>query len=225
MQKNVVLNYRNDPENEFIDYAQAYQEAADKLFDLFDSTLGYSDLDALPIIFLYRHAVELCLKAIILNLKKIVEFQTWYIVNVDNQGVKKIDKKTEDFISHLKVTTHDLKQLKDLATRIINECRTHNEKFFEYIGEQLNNSTEELNLLIKLDSVSDKFRYPLDKTGNACFEKHQIIDLPRQVNILHELLTKLGYINAILEYEYDNIEEGTHLMIEGNKYLENTKMY
>jgi hypothetical protein len=61
---NVVLNFMRFPQGEFAAYGRSYHEAANRLVTSMGSG-HYRDPDACPIVFLYRHAVELYLKAII----------------------------------------------------------------------------------------------------------------------------------------------------------------
>ena len=64
--RNTVLNWHRAPEEEFDIYAGVYWNAAQTLaknLDL-DGIFGY---DACPIVFLYRHALELYLKAVLLG--------------------------------------------------------------------------------------------------------------------------------------------------------------
>jgi hypothetical protein len=57
-------------------YAHAYHEAANSLVQVFRGKAGYSDAEACPIVFLYRHAIELYLKAILLWGEGLVHLQT-----------------------------------------------------------------------------------------------------------------------------------------------------
>lgn len=61
---NAVLNFRDRADDEFDLYAQAFHRSGQLLAEQMLSKSGYNDLDACPIIFLYRHALELYLKAI-----------------------------------------------------------------------------------------------------------------------------------------------------------------
>jgi hypothetical protein len=60
---NVVLNFMRFPKGELAVYGRSYHEAAQHLVKHIAST-DYRDPDACPIVFLYRHAVELYLKSI-----------------------------------------------------------------------------------------------------------------------------------------------------------------
>src|SRR5207253_7387722 len=61
---NVVFNFTRFPKGELAVYGRSYHEAAQHLIKHVAST-HYRDPDACPIVFLYRHAVELYLKSII----------------------------------------------------------------------------------------------------------------------------------------------------------------
>lgn len=61
---NVVLNFMRFPKGELAAYGRSYHEAAQRLVKHIAAS-HYRDPDACPIVFLYRHSVELYLKAII----------------------------------------------------------------------------------------------------------------------------------------------------------------
>jgi len=61
---NVVLNFMRFPKGELAAYGRSYHEAAQHLVKHMAAS-HYRDPDACPIVFLYRHAVELYLKAVI----------------------------------------------------------------------------------------------------------------------------------------------------------------
>jgi hypothetical protein len=49
----------------FFDYARAYRKAARQLFEQYWQAEDFQDMDMHPIVFLYRHAVEVYLKTIL----------------------------------------------------------------------------------------------------------------------------------------------------------------
>lgn len=61
---NVVLNFMGRPESEFNVYASAFWRAG-RLLAKSLAGGGYRDMDACPIVFLYRHALELYMKSIV----------------------------------------------------------------------------------------------------------------------------------------------------------------
>lgn len=69
---NVVLNFRHATNDEFAVYAEAFHWAGNILAEKMFDQAGYNDLEACPIVFLYRRALELYLKAIALDGIKIM---------------------------------------------------------------------------------------------------------------------------------------------------------
>ena len=61
----MVLNFMGNPASEFSVYASAFWRGGRLLAQSLASRQGYRDLDACPIVFLYRHALELYMKAIV----------------------------------------------------------------------------------------------------------------------------------------------------------------
>lgn len=62
----VVLNWHGQPVEEFGLYAEAYHKAGMRLVLDYGTTGAVRDIEATPILFLYRHAFELYLKAFVL---------------------------------------------------------------------------------------------------------------------------------------------------------------
>ncbi len=198
MRKNIVLNFRNEPKKEFGEYAQAYQRAAKKLFDLFSEypDFVYNDLDGLPIVFLYRHAVELYLKSIVLRLNTILAIIFY------------IDKKS-NFKSNEKIATHDLECLRKTIVDLIEDNKNSNDDLIEIKNEFSSSKTSEtidlLNKIIELDNSSFTFRYPTKRDLTACLEKHTIINLLDLGNSLEELCNKLTAMDWFLEAQYSKL--------------------
>jgi hypothetical protein len=65
MHGNVVLNFLGRPKTEFSAYGSAFWRAGRLLAKSMAAKRGYSDLDALPIVSLYKHALELYMKAVV----------------------------------------------------------------------------------------------------------------------------------------------------------------
>lgn len=64
---NVIFNWIGSPIDQLPYYASAYHRAAQVLTERVRSSAGYRDSDGYPILFLYRHALELYLKAVVLR--------------------------------------------------------------------------------------------------------------------------------------------------------------
>jgi hypothetical protein len=66
--ENTVLNWHNQPDREFGFFAESFHKAAKILVENLELDRGgLSDFDACPVVFLYRHALELYIKAILLG--------------------------------------------------------------------------------------------------------------------------------------------------------------
>ncbi len=72
---NAVLNIGHSTLDQFDLYAHAFYVAGQTLAEKMLSSSGYNDLDACPIVFLYRHALELYLKSLIVTGTKIRQLQ------------------------------------------------------------------------------------------------------------------------------------------------------
>jgi hypothetical protein len=65
---NTVLNWRNVPERDLWLYARSFHTAAKKLAGTLEVDSGpMSDFDPCPVVLMYRHAIELHLKALVLG--------------------------------------------------------------------------------------------------------------------------------------------------------------
>ena len=141
---NVVLNFTSYPKGERTVYALAYRDAADTLVENFKQRNWYSDVDACPVVFLYRHSIELYLKAIILWSAGLVRLQSGEHINTDNL-----------------FATHRFKDLLPPVKRIFKEAGWLEQK----TSEVRFGTFEEIEKLIfafeEIDPISFAFRYPI----------------------------------------------------------------
>ncbi len=144
--KSVVLNWTGDhPKDHFKFYADAYIQAGRKLVELYGSTGAIRDFEALPIIFLYRHGLELYLKAIILRATE-VELVS---ISKPNEILK----------------NHGLKRLVPGVVEIIEALDLN----FDFGVDGLRTEADFRQLIDEIDEVdpgSFAFRYPLGKRGD-----------------------------------------------------------
>ena len=170
---NVVLNFRNSPKTEFGPYANAFHEAGKTLAERLSARAGYSDLEACPIVFLYRHAMELHIKAIIVTGNDILELS----------GQVPIIK-TEDLGSHrIHALVPALKQIFVFLGWAWD---------FEISGMSNPEDFEQLLQYIEeLDPLSYSFRYPTTKKGKPTLPAHftfNILEFSRQLDPILDLL-------------------------------------
>lgn len=147
---NVVLNFTSYPKGELAIYGLAYRDAANTLVTALKERRWYSDVDACPIVFLYRHSIELYLKAIILWGAGLVRLQSGEHISTDNL-----------------FATHRFRDLLPAVKRIFKEAGWlgHGPKDVQF------GTFEEIEKLIlafeEIDPISFAFRYPVDRQGDA----------------------------------------------------------
>lgn len=188
----VILNWHSTPEKEFTYIAEAFrvaaQEAVTKLrrnkrFGLHG--LPIEDFRAYPIIFLYRHAIELYMKGILLV------------------GSDMLALKGEAEINREKLfTTHNLDVLRQDVERV----------FMVYgwgwdLGNSNFGSVKDLREIIgefhAVDARSYAFRYPVDTKGAPSLEENFQFNLFKFCSILDGLFPTLegAAIGAYEEYQ------------------------
>jgi len=174
MHGNVVLNFTSYPKGELHQYAHAYRGAANTLVEAFRAKRWYSDMDACPIVFLYRHSIELYLKAILLWGGGLVHLQTGESLDLDDL-----------------FGTHSFKQLLPSVKRVFEEAgwleKTEGPPKFSTFVE-----TEKLILAFEeIDPGSFAFRYPVNKKGEGHLPEHfhfNIIALGEETNEMLKML-------------------------------------
>lgn len=183
-----MLNFCN-PKDEFGIFAHAYHSAAQELVTQMKSRIGCLDYEAYPILFLYRHAFELYLKAIVLKgaaLAKLLSDEnidysmiaanhnlTYWMPAI--QVIWKVEGWEWDFgISQVK-TFEDFK-------RIVME-------------------------LERVDPSSFAFRYPVDKKLRAALPHHFCFSLFAFAEQLDPVLETLDGAVTGLEAHWDHAAE------------------
>lgn len=188
-QGHVVLN-TGHARSELAAYADHYRIAADKLVaDLKARGGTINDLDACPIAFLYRHAVELALKAILARGHDLLRLS-------GKPGVC-------DWTGR-----HDL-------LRLASDC----ERVFEVAGWKwqpdidcaaFRSSVDFRGFLASIDEVDPRsmtFRYPINKRGDASTEPHFKFDVFELGDRMGEFIYMLIGATDGLEELWDNATE------------------
>ncbi|NJL56122.1 hypothetical protein HC928_13780 [bacterium] len=160
-QYNVTIDWRDDPLDEFDIYAGRYQVAANLLADDLLSQPGFHDIDVCPIVFLYRHVIELYLKAICLS-----GYNYFRILN------KRLLFNGNDLVKEKLFERHNLPPLLETVKQITEEMSgnwefENDESFKDY--QDFRTAIEEFE---QIDSGSYTFRYPYSKKeGQAALPK------------------------------------------------------
>ena len=186
---NVVLNFMRFPKGELAAYARAYHEVAQHLVKRIAST-HYRDPDACPIVFLYRHAVELYLKAVILWGNSILQLNGKPIVVHKNI-----------FAEHrLGVLLKSVEPILRFQGWLDNWGNPHFKNFQD--AKKLIKELEEF------DPRSYSFRYPVDTTGkNATLPHHFLFNVIAFGEKFDELVNVLGGMSMMVYEDFQSQAE------------------
>jgi hypothetical protein len=149
---NTVLNWNGSAIHEFYKYADAFHRAAATLVEHVDlDRAAQADWDACPIIFLYRHALELIMKAIILG-----------------EGAKFLKPRPSDKPVPV---THSLPALLADVIRIVEQAGGPD----QFVGGGSMSFKDNCLFVAELDELdpgSFAFRYPVKKDGDGSVPEH-----------------------------------------------------
>lgn len=185
----VVANFRRDPIGDLSAFAMGYHNAARALVERMESANGYYDYDGYPIVFLYRHALELYLKTIVYRGAKLLAL-------ISNRKIK-VDKLWQNhsltaLLPDVKAIIEDLDWDEDLGIAGI-----HSFDDFSNLVTEINN----------MDPQSYNFRYPINKKGDSPLTKHFIVNVVGFGKNMDQLLEVLdGMVTALDQYWQDTAE-------------------
>jgi hypothetical protein len=186
---NVVLNFMRFPKGELAAYGRSYHEAAQHLVKHIAST-HYRDPDACPIVFLYRHAVELYLKAIIL----------WGNSLLRINGKPTVTHKNIFKEHRLRVLLKSVKPILRFRNSLDNWEDSHFNCFRE--AEKVIRELEEF------DPGSYSFRYPVDTTGKkATLPHHFLFNVVAFGEKFDHLVNVLSWISEMVYEDFQSQAE------------------
>lgn len=182
---NFVISFTQDPKGDFGMFAKGYTLAANRLAALLLDAPRFSDYEAYPVVFLYRHALELSLKHIIYGCVKLAAF-----------------RRLDDINEQLK-NNHDLVHLSQTACKLLSLLFPNDEGF-----RHLNNSIVEVcKDWSQIDARSDAYRYPIDWKGQPSTKRHQVVNLRALATHMSTVLGDLATVHFGLNVETDEAQE------------------
>ncbi len=184
-QTNFVSSFTENPKKDFGVFAKGYRLAADRLTNLLLDAQHFSDYEAYPIVFLYRHSLELSLKHIIYSAILLAAF------------------KFDDDIDGKLKNTHDLNQLSQIVSELLSKLFPEDGNLRDVIALVKKTCFE----FSGLDEKSDSYRYPIDNKGYHSTERHQVVNLRALANRLSSILKDLNVICFGLNIEVDKAQE------------------
>ena len=193
---NVVFNFNGGAVNDLSAFAAGYHEAGKTLVSNIEAAQGYRDYDGYPILFLYRHALELYLKAIVYRGAQLLGL-------ISDEKVR-----TEKLL-----TSHKLTRLLPTIEAIFKAVGW--EWDFEVSGlKSFGDFADLIKEIEKIDPQSYCFRYPVNTTGEAALPKHFIVNVVNFGKKMDSLLDLLSGAMTGLEEHWDNTAEVMYLLQE-----------
>jgi hypothetical protein len=179
---NIVLNVQNAAYREFGVYARAFHTAGQALFERMVEGGGNNDLEGCPIIFLYHHALELYLKAIVLHGEVILQMNGKTLLT--NRSLLQ-KHSLLPFFPLLKQTFDAVGWTWELDIEGLHT--------FEEVEELLRDFET-------VDRSSYTFRYPVDTKGNASVPPNFMVHMPTFCKRMDALLEYLKLIRKPLTW-------------------------
>lgn len=186
---NVVFNFRGRAINDLSAFAAGYHEAGKTLVSKMGSAAGYRDYEGYPILFLYRHALELYLKAIVYRGAQLLG-----LISEEKPHTKKL------------LTSHKLTRLLPTIEAIFRAVEW--EWDFELIGlRSFDDFADLIKEIEKIDPQSYCFRYPVNTAGEAALPQHFVVNVVtfgKKMDSVLELLS--GAVTGLQDHWNDTAE-------------------
>ena len=180
-----AISFTNDPMADFSAFAKGYTRAANRLARSLLEAPRFRDYEAYPVVFLYRHALELSLKHIIYGGVKLAWFQ----------GTNEINEPLKN--------SHDLVLLSQTAGRVLS-LLFPNDEMLGHLNTMVAAICKEWS---QLDPRSDAYRYPIDTKGRSSTKKDQVVNLRLLATRMAAVLEKLDTVHLGLSIETDRAQE------------------
>lgn len=176
---NAVLNWVAEPTDDVIAYARSYRAAANRLLQGEEKReFGQLDQDACPILFLFRHSLELYLKAVICRAALISVSET----------------ELADMLPRL-WREHSLMRLLAMAEPILEALR----RSFPALRFVCDDALRVVNELDRIDPGSYVFRYPVTAKGGASLQHTMLVNIFVFSDQVDEALTYFSDICVMLD--------------------------
>jgi hypothetical protein len=182
---NFAISYTASPKGDFGVFAKGYTLAANRLASLLLEAPRFSDYEAYPVVFLYRHALELSLKHIIYSSALLAAFK----------DLDEIEGGLQNF--------HDLRELSGIAEAILTRLFPKDESLRRAIATV----TRTCHEFSEIDPRSYAYRYPIDKKGQRLTKRHQMANLRAFADRMSSVLEDLDTIHFGLSIETDVAQE------------------
>lgn len=165
------LDIRDDTEG-FAIYSKGYKDAADRLVEYTQTDKTSINFLVFPILFLYRHYLELALKEIIIAANRFLEKE------------------------HNVAKSHNIMHLWEKVKGLISDVD------LDIPSNEMNAVENQISQFYKLDESSMTFRYPVNKQGRIFENLSDYINIQNVREIVDGLHSWcFGLVCVLLEYE------------------------
>jgi hypothetical protein len=192
----VVFNFRGRAIDDLSAFAAGYHEAGKTLISKMESAPGYRDYEGYPILFLYRHALELYLKAIVYRGAQLLG-----LISDEKPNTEKL------------LTNHKLIRLLPTIEAIFRAVEWKWD--FEVSGlKSFDDFADLIREIEKIDPQSYCFRYPVNTTGEAALSKHFVVNVVNFEKKMDSVLDLLSGAVTGLQERWDDTAEVMYLLQE-----------
>src|SRR4030095_3076763 len=192
----VVFNFRGRAIDDLSAFAAGYHEAGKTLISKMESAPGYRDYEGYPILFLYRHALELYLKDIVYRGAQLLG-----LISDEKPNTEKL------------LTNHKLIRLLPTIEAIFRAVEWKWD--FEVSGlKSFDDFADLIREIEKIDPQSYRFRYPVNTTGEAALSKHFVVNVVNFGKKMDSVLDLLSGAVTGLQERWDDTAEVMYLLQE-----------
>jgi hypothetical protein len=167
-------------------YRFEYEEAVNVLIE-YNKTSKSTGI-VFPIIFLYRHYIELTLKQIIMKNREFLEMPEQF---PNGHNINKLWRKCRDYL--------------EKTDKLIDPDYCKSKDYNETIIKAYDSLEADLDKFAAIDPNSEHFRYPVDTQGTPL-----VIDK----KLLGKLLRELPSLVVRISYNLDGIVAGIHQIVQ-----------
>ncbi|KFI23624.1 hypothetical protein [Nitrosococcus oceani] len=184
-ESNFVASFTSNSKGDFGVFAKGYRLGAERLAESLTSAHRFADYEAYPVVFLYRHALELSLKHIIYSAALISAFQ----FSPSADGRLKND--------------HRLPPLASGVAQVL-ELLFPKEGSLRLLMREISEICDDWR---NLDPHSYAYRYPIDIQGKPSTRQHQVVNLRSLAFRMSTVLESLETVHFGLNIETDKAQE------------------
>jgi len=186
---NIVFKFEGSAVDQLSAYATGYHDAGKTLASQLEKAPGYADYEGYPILFLYRHALELYLKAIVYSGAKLVG-----LISDETVDYQKLFQRHTlgTFLPALKVIWDQMGWSWDFG---VDGFRSLSD--FKSLIEEWD----------RIDRNSDVFRYPIKKNFDANLPEHFVVNVVMLSRRMDPILECLDGVVTGIDTEWDHAAE------------------